>query len=90
MTYEENQELVKVLEKSSGTWYHVCYCLPHLGETFYDVRRTNRSDGYSRQQLKLINMNDIGTGAVFFVNKENQLVTLDWRNIISMIPMDNK
>lgn len=88
MTYEKNQELMEMMKESFEQWYDVCYCIPTVGETFRDVRR--RSDGYYHQKFKLSNINGIGIGTVFFVNQKNQLVVLDWQNIISMIPVDNK
>ena len=84
-----NKDGKQVIENSFGTWYKVCFVpRKYCGITFNEVRRNE--DNYIYSTLRLDNINGWGIGTVFFTNEQYQIVVLDWKNIISMIPLNEQ
>ena len=85
-------ELKLIYNNTIGTWYNVCY-LKHW--SLYGRKPIFRYEDEVREyckceELMINNINGLGIGCVFFINKNNQMVVLPWCAIISIVPVDKK
>jgi len=70
-----------------GTTYKVTF-IPNVYEAVENRRHPNSyTNIIHSQKLILENINGYGCGTLFFVDKDNKLVVLDWVQIISMLPL---
>lgn len=81
-----NEEKEPEIVKSFGCWYNVCYCIQDRYCPFKESRNNQLNFVYNK--LRLDNVNGLGFGNLFFTNNNGQIVVLDWRQIISMIPFN--
>lgn len=80
---------MKNIESNSvDSWYNVCYCVPFRHMDFKETRCDTTRFAYNK--LRLDSLGGWGQGNLYFVNDKDQLVVLDWRQIISMIPIPTK
>ena len=89
---KEKTESKLICDNTIGTWYNVCY-LKHW--SLYGRKPIFRCEDEVREyckyeELMINNINGLGIGCVFFINKNNQMVVLPWCAIISMVPVDKK
>lgn len=82
------KEAMKIQENSFGTWYKVCF-VPTIYREF-EIESARDKKYFVYKTLRLDNINGWGSGTVFFIDEDYRLVVLDWRNIISMIPLDKQ
>lgn len=79
------EDMENIESNSVGSWYGVCYCVPLRHMDFKEARRD--TERFIHSKLRLDNIGGWGYGNLCFVNEKNQLVVLDWRQIISMLPV---
>lgn len=82
------EDMENIESNSVGSWYKICYCVPFKHMDFKEARQNTERFIYDR--LRLDNIGGWGHGNLYFVNEKNQLVVLDWKQIISMIPIPTK
>lgn len=80
---EENEDFRIMQESSFGKWYNVTFIRDYRD---YVCNSREFINVCSKIKLRLNNVNGWGTGTIFFQTEDNQLMVLNWKAIVSMIP----